>query len=177
MGPCLHSFNLFLAPVGQERFERKSDYFEKFLDENCKSKGCRVDVTVVREQKPRMKRVKRGERGERGPSFRILSIANNNDVARLRLGDLLESWNVVLVSTGLLGTKHHMDRVRNLLNDWLYEDGYTCFAQHMSSRQQKLRECIDKWYQKDSFLEAALRSAPALLETMWWNRMLGCGFA
>lgn len=147
----------------QESYERKSPYFQKFLDEKCQ-KGCTVEVTVVREQKPRIKTV----RGN-GP-FRILTIAGQQDMKGLRMADLLEPFNVVLVSTGLLGTKHHMDRVRDTLNDWLWEDEYKCYAQPMSARQEKLRECVDRWHQKDSFLQAALQS-PALLETMWWNRM------
>ena len=128
-----------------------------------------MEVIVVRETKPRIKRF----RGE--GSFRILTIANNTDFGRLKLKDLLlpEPFNVVLVSTSILGANYHHERLTETLNNWLREEGQLCLGKSMGARQNMLRECIDKWHQKDGFLAAALRSSPALLETMWWNRMPG----
>ena len=135
--------------------------FQRLLDQNCRP-GCTVEVTVVRQKKPRTKPV----RGD-GP-FRILTIANSHDWRCLQLGDLLEAFNVVLVSTGVLGSQTH----RNWLSDMFFKwalDG-SCSGKAMSARQEKLHECVDHWHEKDSFLQAALRSAPAFLESMWWNR-------
>ena len=156
---------------------------QHFLNQKCRP-GCTVKVTVVREKKPRTKRF----RGD--GSFRILTIADNTDFRRLKLKDLLspEPFNVVLVSTSILGTQCHHTRLTETVNKWLREEGQPepCLGVSMGARQKMLRECIDKWHQKDGFLAAALRSSPALLETMWWNRlpgyagicrdMLGCCF-
>jgi hypothetical protein len=133
-----------------------------FLDENSRA-GCALHIVVEREKTLRME----PSRGE-GP-FRILTMATNSDWVRLKLGDLL-SFNVVLVSTGILGCQQHMDRLRDTLNHWLREEYGNVSGRLMSVRQKRLHECVDKWHQKDCFLKAALRSSPALLETMWWNR-------
>ena len=142
--------------------------FQHFLDENCRP-GCTVQVTVRREKKPRIEPF----RGD-GP-FRILTIANSKDFARLRLKDLLppEPFNVVLVSTGILGSERHMMHVSQVVCSWHGEKSQSmlCDGKPMSVRQKMLHECVDKWHQKDSFLRAALATSPTLLETMWWNRM------
>ena len=142
--------------------------FQHFLDENCRP-GCTVQVTVTREKKPRIEPF----RGD-GP-FRILTIANSKDFARLRLKDLLppEPFNVVLVSTGILGSERHMMHVSQVVCSWHGEKSQSmlCDGKPMSVRQKMLHECVDKWHQKDSFLRAALATSPTLLETMWWNRM------
>ena len=138
-----------------------------------------MQVTVVRDEKPRME-VSRGN----GP-FRILTIANTTDFGRLKLKDLLpsEPFNVVLVSTGILGSERHTGHVNQVVARWHGDhDGvigvigwnFFCRGKPMSFRQKMLRECVDKWHQKDSFLQAALRTSPTLLETMWWNRMPRC---
>ena len=131
-----------------------------------------MQVTVVREKKPRIEPF----RGN-GP-FRILTIANSTDFARLRLNDLLppEPFNVVLVSTGILGSERHVRHVSQVVSSWHHEESHRmlCAGKPMSVRQKMLRECVDKWHQKDTFKRSALRSSPALLETMWWNRMPGC---
>ena len=134
-----------------------------FLDENSRA-GCTLHIVVEREKTLRME----PSRGE-GP-FRILTMATNSDWVRLKLGDLLESFNVVLVSTGILGCQQHMDRLRDTLNQWLREEYANVSGSLMRVRQKRLHECVDKWHLKDCFLQAALRSSPALLETMWWNR-------
>ncbi|CAL1168735.1 unnamed protein product [Cladocopium goreaui] len=143
--------------------------FQHFLDENCRP-GCTVQVTVRREKKPRIEPF----RGD-GP-FRILTIANSKDFARLRLKDLLppEPFNVVLVSTGILGSERHMMHVSQVVCSWHGEKSQSmlCDGKPMSVRQKMLHECVDKWHQKDSFLRAALATSPTLLETMWWNRMV-----
>ena len=125
-----------------------------------------MQVTVTREKKPGIEPF----RGD-GP-FRILTIANSTDFARLRLKDLLppEPFNVVLVSTGILGSERHMRHVSQVVCSWHREAG-RCNGKPMSFRQKMLHECVDKWHQKDSFLRAALRTSPTLLETMWWNRI------
>jgi hypothetical protein len=124
---------------------------------------------VTREKKPRIEPF----RGD-GP-FRILTIANSKDFARLRLKDLLppEPFNVVLVSTGILGSERHMMHVSQVVCSRHGEKSQSmlCDGKPMSVRQKMLHECVDKWHQKDSFLRAALATSPTLLETMWWNRM------
>ena len=90
-------------------------------------------------------------------------------MARLKLGDLLQPFNVVLVSTSILGSDQHMDRLKRTATHWL---DMKVRNARMHQRQSFLRECVDKWHEKDSFMQAALQSAPALLEAMWWNRTL-----
>eukprot|EP00438_Fugacium_kawagutii_P031229 Skav211060 [mRNA] locus=scaffold314:82334:89235:+ [translate_table: standard] len=143
--------------------------YQSFLDAECEE-GCTLHITVVRERSPHMKPFK----GD-GP-FRILTVAKNTDFARLNLGDLLEPFNVILVSTSILGTEQHMKGLKRALNDWLAEDGedISCGKQ-MGFRLVKLRDCVEKWHQKDSFLKAALSATPAFLEAMWWNRKQVCG--
>lgn len=141
----------------------------QFMVDLCKE-GDTMHITVVRKRSPHTKPF----RGD-GP-FRILTLANNTDFARLKLGDLLEPFNVVLVSTSLLGTELHMKGLKRVLNEWLSEDGEDVSAgKQMGFRQMKLRDCVEKWHQQDGFLKAALSDTPAFLETMWWNRTLELG--
>lgn len=42
----------------------------------------------------------------------------------------------------------------------------------MRDKQQKLRECVEKWHEKPCFLQTALSATPIFLEVIWWNRMI-----
>ncbi|CAK9026542.1 unnamed protein product [Durusdinium trenchii] len=46
----------------------------------------------------------------------------------------------------------------------------------MCVRQEKLRECVELWHEKAAFLSATLRSCPALVDPMSWNRIVIADF-
>jgi len=162
--------------------------FQHFLDKECEQ-GRSFHLLVKRDTSKRTSAV----RGE--GAFRILSIANNSDLVHLRLKDLQGSgedgavpvaslipWNVVLVSTGILASPKHFDRLRKVLISWVYHarcrDWLPQYVDRafkgmrMHVRQEKLRECVKLWHAKACHLEGALFASPVLLEAIWWHRMV-----
>lgn len=161
--------------------------FQHFLDKECEQ-GRSFHLLVKRDTSKRTSAV----RGE--GAFRILSIANNSDLVHLRLKDLQGSgedgavpvaslipWNVVLVSTGILASPKHFDRLRKVLISWVYHarcrDWLPQYVDRafkgmrMHVRQEKLRECVKLWHAKACHLEGALFASPVLLEAIWWHRI------
>lgn len=91
-------------------------------------------------------------------------------------------WNVVLVSTGILASQPHFDRIRKVLLSWMEDErfrnmpsDFRAFKEfkgmRMSARQQKLRECVKLWHAKACHLQGALFASPVLLEAVWWHRI------
>ena len=135
------------------------------LSRLCK-RGRTLYVSVIRDKpsRPRTEAVK----GTGG--FRILTAESTTDVKRLRLGCLFENFNVVIASTGLLGSLKHVEDVKDTLKIWQPESG--AWGEKMAAKQAALHECIEKWHESGSMLEAASRSAPVLFEAFWWRRMV-----
>ena len=127
--------------------------------------GRKVKVHVIREKPGRS----RTEPVKGIGSLKILTIESTTDVKRLRLGCLCEHFNVVIASTGLLGSMRHLADVRETLEMWQPEDPATGMI--MAEKQRALHDCVEKWHDK-SLLQAALCSAPVLFEAIWWRRMV-----
>ncbi len=172
--------------------------FQHFFEKECEQ-GRSFHVSVKRDSSKRTSAV----RGD--GAFRILSIANNSDLIHLRLKDLqgsgengavpvasLRPWNVVLVSTGILASHQHFERIRKVLLSWMEDARFRhCLnpefgaefggARHyydqafkglrMYARQEKLRECVKLWHAKACHLRGALFASPVLLEAIWWHRI------
>ena len=152
-----------LQPYGYDSVQQLScsSGFREFLYGH--GRGRRLRVTVKRDPTSRSELV----RGA-GP-FKILSIMGDSGLERLRLKDLLAPWHVVLVSTSLLGSQKHVDRIRRLLAAWTAEPAK---AGLMRARQGQLRECVESWHQRPCQLLACLRGSKVLLELLWWNRLV-----
>ena len=156
-------FNAYGLPIF--RIDRRTAEFSMSELNSCCKRGYTLHLATVRD-KPGRSRAEPVK--GRGP-FRILSIASTIEGKRLRLGCLCD-FDVVLASTSLLESQRHVADVRTILQMWQPEDnGY---HKAMAGKQQALHKCVEKWHEKDAFLEAAKRTAPILFEAMWWKRVV-----
>ncbi|CAE7818718.1 RAD5B [Symbiodinium sp. CCMP2592] len=131
----------------------------------CKA-GCKVELRIFRDRPNRARlKITKGT----GP-LKILAIADIYEMKRLRLGCLLDDFHVVLASTQLLASDTHNTHIKETLKMWRPADA--AYGQVMAGKQQAMHECVEQWHEKESFLEAALRTAPVMFETMWWHRVV-----
>lgn len=140
--------------------------FADYLKTHCKA-GCKVDLRIFRDRPSRARlELTKGT----GP-LKILAIADIMEMKRLRLECLQEDFHVVLASTRLLAADTHSTDLRQTLHMWRPEEDLA-WSQSMAVKQRALHECVEQWHEKESFLEAALRTTPVMFETMWWRRVV-----